>query len=249
MNHDSPDPELQYMEISDRIVPTDIAAERLQVPFSVEYGPAAETPVVQDFEEELNSWIGNYNNEFSPHPYVATPPQQAENEVVYNEDSLTVTEYIRAGQLVEPVADFNLWQPDEFVQGGQLLVQPVTTPLVPPPPAEDALQLLEPPLYESVNMPPFEPGLVEVEPSGFNNNHQFFSAPPAVHNSPWAVSPFPSSSAPVYYEPAVEPMAAVAAMEEGETTAVVVAVEETKEKGSTSVVQEENQVRNIPAEN
>lgn len=268
MNHDSPDPQLQYMELHDSIVPNDADTQQeewLQEPFSVryhpgaetlvelgpaaetlvEFGPAAETQEVQDVNDEFISWM-NYDNEFSRGPYIATPPQlaeneildymmttppqQAENEVHYDEDSLM--EFLHASQqLIEPTTEFILSQPYQLVQGEQQLIQPVTDL---PQQAEDAFCLPELPLVESDNMLPSEASLVD--PFGFNNNHHYFSAP-AVHNSPWAVSPFPSTSAPIYYEPPAE------------TTSVVAAVEGTKEKGSTSNVNEENQVRNTPPEN
>ncbi|XP_074348231.1 uncharacterized protein LOC141686999 isoform X2 [Apium graveolens] len=214
-------------------------------------------------DSELSSWIENYNNEISLGQYVATRRQQGENETLYDYVMATppqqaefdsVMKFLQASQqLTEPTTEFVLGKPYEFVQpvtglpqqvdpqpAVKLFQQPVTTPPPPPQQAEDALWIPKPPQHQSDYMPPLEPGLVE--PSVFNNNHHYFTAP-AVHNSPWAVSPFPSSTAPIYYEPAVEtePTPVVATVEEAEPTSVVIAVEETKEKGSTSVVKEENQ--------
>ncbi|XP_074348234.1 uncharacterized protein LOC141686999 isoform X5 [Apium graveolens] len=215
-------------------------------------------------DSELSSWIENYNNEISLGQYVATRRQQGENETLYDYVMATppqqaefdsVMKFLQASQqLTEPTTEFVLGKPYEFVQpvtglpqqvdpqpAVKLFQQPVTTPPPPPQQAEDALWIPKPPQHQSDYMPPLEPGLVE--PSVFNNNHHYFTAP-AVHNSPWAVSPFPSSTAPIYYEPAVEtePTPVVATVEEAEPTSVVIAVEETKEKGSTSVVKEENQI-------
>ncbi|XP_074348235.1 uncharacterized protein LOC141686999 isoform X6 [Apium graveolens] len=218
-------------------------------------------------DSELSSWIENYNNEISLGQYVATRRQQGENETLYDYVMATppqqaefdsVMKFLQASQqLTEPTTEFVLGKPYEFVQpvtglpqqvdpqpAVKLFQQPVTTPPPPPQQAEDALWIPKPPQHQSDYMPPLEPGLVE--PSVFNNNHHYFTAP-AVHNSPWAVSPFPSSTAPIYYEPAVEtePTPVVATVEEAEPTSVVIAVEETKEKGSTSVVKEENQMLSL----
>ncbi|KAK1353271.1 hypothetical protein POM88_052406 [Heracleum sosnowskyi] len=266
---ESPDDSEFQNFVHDLLVPRQVHTN--ESIWDVEFGRGAERLLWDvQYDDEMTSWMENYNNEFSQFPYVETPPQQAENEILHYEDfsSLMATpqqqvendvlyddffselmEFIHADQqFIQALTEATLMELDEFVQGEQQLIQPVsglpqpeatlwqpepavnlfhqpvTTP--PPPQTENALWVAEPPLHVSDYMPPLEPAMVE--PSGFNNN---YVTAPAVHNSPWTVSPFPGSYAPIYHEPA------------SEATSVVAAVEGTKlEEGSTSNVKEENQV-------